>query len=56
MDPETALERARYLSGKITGGGVTTEDLATLAEDLAEAFQALDEWLSRGGFKPGPWQ
>ena len=25
------------------------------AVELAEAFQALDEWLTKGGFKPRTW-
>ena len=56
MDPNAALGRVRYLTGKINSPGVRTEDLATLAEDLAEVFQGLDEWLSGGGFRPDAWQ
>ena len=55
MDPNAALETARRLAGEITGGGLDAADLADLAEELAETFQALDEWLARGGFKPAAW-
>ncbi len=28
----------------------------TCAQDLAEQFEALDQWLSNGGFLPSEWQ
>lgn len=31
------------------------EDIANEATALAELVLALDEWLSRGGFKPARW-
>lgn len=58
MDPNVALETMRRLSARLfrtldaeEGGGVDTED----ALELAEAAQALDQWLSRGGFLPSDW-
>jgi hypothetical protein len=56
MDPNAALENARKLAAKTTHGSWDTEKLANLGEELAETFQGLDEWLSRGGFKPDAWQ
>lgn len=56
MDPNTALENARVAAGSVVSaidgnGG----DLTTSADALAEAFQALDQWLSSGGFLPEAW-
>ena len=60
MDPNAALEDARRLAANIIdgvmAGGLTPDDMASVGEDLAEAFQGLDEWLSRGGFKPDAWR
>jgi hypothetical protein len=53
MDPDAALTTARDALDVIEGneGAQTAETL-----DLAEAFRALDEWLSRGGFAPADWR
>lgn len=51
MDPDEALKNAReavivfYESGQQHGGA-----------ELAAAFEALDGWLSQGGFLPQDWQ
>ncbi len=47
MDPNTTLARLRELAA-------AADDVEEAAE-LAEAFHALDEWLSRGGFLPADW-
>lgn len=58
MDPNVALRALRALAAKVLydhenaeGNGVDQDD----ARALAERFQHLDEWLSRGGFLPQPW-
>ena len=56
MDPNEALGKARRLAAQIMNGAQPAEELADLAEELAEAFQALDTWLLRGGFKPEAWR
>jgi len=43
MDPDAALEEIRQLC-------------RTSDSRLAELISGLDEWLSRGGFKPADWQ
>ncbi len=59
MDPNTVLENARKVAARIirasdqAGGGDTGMEVD--GETLAEAFQALDEWLSKGGFPPADW-
>lgn len=60
MDPDEALKKAREAAkGVIEGlsyehrGQPSVEDYAGV---LAEAFEALDEWLSKGGFLPDDWR
>jgi hypothetical protein len=53
MDPTTALKNAREAADAILRSSL--DDRAELAVELAEAFEALDEWLSLGGFKPEEW-
>lgn len=54
MDPDEALARAREASQRYVS--VTTPDARELAaRDLVEAFDALDQWVSRGGFLPAAW-
>ncbi len=43
----------RILEGDYSGGLATA--IAVDATDLAEAVDALDVWLSRGGFLPNAW-
>ena len=56
MDPDTALENAREALAvyarryRDKGTGLSE------ADDLADAFEALDGWLSRGGFLPDAWK
>lgn len=45
MDPNEALKRIREL--------INDGDSADVL--LVEAFEALDNWLSRGGFLPSAW-
>ncbi len=54
MDPDEALRRARDMVRRYSETGNTADipDVAT----LADAFEALDSWLSAGGFLPAAWQ
>lgn len=51
MDPNEALRVLREWAGN--------EDPAdqppTIDADAVDAFRALDQWLSRGGFLPSAW-
>lgn len=49
MDPNATLEQIRRLFSD-----TDTWDGLTLAE-VKEHFEALDQWLSRGGFLPAAW-
>lgn len=54
MDPNETL---RLLREAITGLFAVDTDNASYdpAVEIAERFQALDEWLSKGGFLPTDW-
>jgi hypothetical protein len=60
MDPNAALAHAREATQTVLGAVYDAK--ANLNEfnyaitDLAETFDNLDEWLSKGGFLPSDWQ
>lgn len=50
MDPNEALRVLRAMvEAVMTGDGCASVD------ELAEQFDALDEWIARGGFLPAAW-
>jgi len=60
MDPNTALADLREAVQKSLGAvyRAPTPDrdtLLSLLTDVAESFDNLDEFLSKGGFLPGDW-
>lgn len=56
MDPNKAHERLNELAARILNGDCQEwADLTTAAEELAETFVGLDDWISRGGFLPSRW-
>lgn len=50
MDPNATLEMLRRFIFKLSMG--ETVDV----EDFAEYFEALDKWLTGGGFLPQQWE
>lgn len=68
MDPNENMAQQRQIAARIMQrmSRADAEDrdynkeelvnLADLAVELAELTQSLDEWLSRGGFKPKEWE
>lgn len=62
MDPNEALRFARDAAARL----IAQIDSAELLEEaeidfddvdtLVEAFDALDHWMSRGGYLPAPWR
>lgn len=52
MDPDVTLETIRVLADRILGGDGTEDD----GEQLADAVNDLDTWLSKGGFLPARWR
>lgn len=63
MDPDANLEEQRSLSESILEALDVDEDeevdMDAVRDDanrLAELVQALDQWISRGGFLPKDWR
>lgn len=54
MDPDEALKQIRELC-KMISKSHSTKRIAALGEMLAEWTEALDGWLSKGGFPPKAW-
>jgi len=62
MDPDEVLKKAREAAKRaqeaieedpdVHGNGVRRDDATG---DLVETFEALDRWLSKGGFLPKDW-
>lgn len=51
MDPDENLREQRALVKKWLAGHISLGEAAR----LAELVQALDEWMSNGGFLPKAW-
>lgn len=61
MDPEAAYQKAmdalaRIRAAESEGWSSSAEaEKEAAADDLAEGFEALDEWLTKGGYLPRAW-
>lgn len=65
MDPTANLEEQLALANDLVNLQVSDEGLAALPEELAEVVDcasqlaerviALNEWITKGGFLPRPW-
>lgn len=62
MDPNANLEEQRQIAARMRRrfecdrvNEVSTIAQAADGDRLAELVQALDDWLTRGGFKPVAW-
>jgi len=58
MDPDTCLENCQLLAASILNldDDDNVIDKAFAGEELAEAFNNLDEWITKGGFLPQVWR
>lgn len=57
MDPNEALRRIRGVVQRIgDDASARTLDAFSELEEITDAAQALDEWLSKGGFLPDGWR
>lgn len=59
MDPNTALANLRDAIGQATAladGDPVEYTAEQILADMTEAAQALDEWLTKGGFPPADWK
>lgn len=54
MDPNETLQRLREAVEKYQESTEVEDALSILAE-LVDEFEALDGWLSKGGFLPEAW-
>lgn len=50
MDPNKSLTELRQMVD-----AVSADQLVGITQRLAEQFEALDEWLTDGGFLPEGW-
>ncbi len=57
MDPNTALAnlRAAITEYRALPWDAVPEQRVEIAEEIVEAAEALDGWLSKGGFLPDAW-
>lgn len=56
MDPNETLRRIRELSSTAIADDDRDCNISNSdARELAELFQSLDEWLTKGGFQPAAW-
>jgi hypothetical protein len=58
MDPNTALDniRAAIIVAQAAADGDSNDAEIEAWQEVGEAFQALDEWISKGGFLPDEWK
>lgn len=57
MDPNANLkEQLEQVQLLLYGKALSADDYVEVAGRLAELVEALDEWLSKGGFLPGRWE
>lgn len=56
MDPNATLKRIRELVEAVLDHDLDDRDALDAAGYLADAVQALDQWLSKGGFLPEAWR
>lgn len=55
MDPDVALDELRKLAEYALDGQWAAGDMDAIACELAEKIQALDTWITGGGFLPKEW-
>ncbi len=56
MDPNETLLTLRRLASWLSDGNGNEVTREEAGRELAEAFESLDTWLSRGGFLPDEWR
>ncbi len=60
MDPDQALADCRAAladaNANVRAEGEDPSDELEALRRLGDAFDALDEWLTKGGFLPGAWE
>lgn len=55
MDPNANLKEQRRIVKRLQDDTLNADDRLHYAERLADLVEALDNWLSNGGFPPTDW-
>jgi hypothetical protein len=55
MDPNATLERMRAAQHSLRTRQASDPDHVQAFSEIADCAEALDGWLSRGGFLPDAW-
>ena len=55
MDPNEALRRIREIVEKTYDKEMSSASVEEMFNDLVDHFEALDDWLIKGGFLPNAW-
>lgn len=53
MDPSVTLAKIRELTEKANLYGELNDNKT---QDLVDLVESLDDWMSKGGFLPEPWE
>ena len=61
MDPNQTLKNLRSLVEAVNADlddsrNLAATDLVCCAHELAQYFEALDQWITSGGFLPQAWE
>jgi triacylglycerol esterase/lipase EstA (alpha/beta hydrolase family) len=56
MDPDTALENMRAMIEKLRTRVRVHGDPHFVLAETVDAWEALDGWLSKGGYRPEDWK
>lgn len=56
MDPTANLEEQRQIVARLLGDDtISPADTVALTQRLCDLVEALDQWISKGGFLPTQW-
>lgn len=55
MDPDQVLDDIMELASAILAGGLSADSQLDASEALANKINALNAWLTHGGYLPGAW-
>lgn len=56
MDPDKALENMRAAIAELETQLLRRNDPYAAMADIVDAWEALDGWLSKGGYRPEDWK
>jgi hypothetical protein len=56
MDPDKALENMRAAIAELPTQLLRSNDPYAAMADVIDAWETLDSWLSKGGYRPEDWK